>query len=334
MSDFNVLDNVPSASRLLKMPMGYYKVRDKAIVILSLPEYIWVYYTDLGDIGNYNRRQDIYRLVPHIEEIANRIIDYVKKRCETDTDNTPIEYLMQRYKQRTQTIHNYVAPQLGVELELEEKAFDSFSSNEAHELRTKHRKYIDEIGNDVSVYNGCEIRFKHPNLKNWNFDEIKQVLEDVKATGLDSYYGTAGMHVHISGRGLMKAINRSQIFFKDVEAILLPISCRREKITSPGRTSDDRFRFGLGNNMIKNQASNFGTIEIRVFEATTDPEIFHRRLKFCDTLFRYLRSKKSIKNFFKNITDEERENYRYLLLDKNNPHAFGDNVETVLLKLN
>lgn len=334
MSDFNVLDNVPSVNRLLKMPMGYYKVRDKAIVILSLPEYIWVYYTDLDDFGNYNRRQDVYRLVPHIEETANRIIDYVKKRCKTDTDNTPVEYLMQRYVQKTRTIHNYVAPQLGVELELEEKDYDSFSSNEANELRRKHRKYIDEIGGDVSVYNGCEIRFKHPNLKNWNFDEIKQVLEDVKATGLDSYYGTAGMHVHISGRGLMKVINRSQRFFKDVEAILLPISCRRAKITNPGRTSDDRFRYGLGDNMIKNQASNFGTIEIRVFEATTDPEIFHRRLKFCDTLFRYLRSRKSIKNFFKNITDEERENYRYLLLDKNNPHAFGDNIETVLLKLN
>lgn len=334
MSDFNILDNMPSASRLLKMPMGYYKIRDKAIVILSLPEYIWVYYTDLTDHGEYGRRSDIWRLDTKVIETANRVIDYVKRRSKVDINNTPIEYLMQRYEQRTRTIHNYVAPQLGVELELEEKDLDVFSSDDACELRRKHSKYIDEIGNDVSVYNGCEIRFKHPNLKNWNFDEIKQVLEDVKATGLDSYYGTAGMHVHISGRGLIKAISRSQRFFKDIEAILLPISCRREKITNPGRCSSDRFRYGLGDNMIKNQASNFGTIEIRVFEATTDPEIFHRRLKFCDTLFRYLRGRKSIKNFFKNITDEERENYRYLLLDKNNPHAFGDNVETVLLKLN
>lgn len=210
-------------------------------------------------------------------------------------------------------------PEYGVELELESE--DIISNTIKDRLQNKHKDLIYDVGGDGSVYGGNEIRFRHPQMKGWKLNKIKEILDDAKEIGMKSEYGTAGMHIHISHPAIDKVVNKFSNHFIDMQNILYPISCRTQKI---GKLKDRDAHYGLGGDIWRDQRRDFKTIELRVWKATTDPHVFLARLHIARALVRYLASDKpvSTEGFFQFINKNEKRDYKFLL-NTENPHEFG-----------
>ena len=324
------LDEFPkSEKQLMALPAGIYDIKGRAFIMIKLAtsfkcQYRWAdetwWRTDSVSMEHglhadeqsglshcYNCLRSRFNCSAHVDEDAEK----------PDCSNT-----MNYHKDKIKKFKNI---QIGVELEVEqnEGPCSNLDGVEDYDL-------VYNIGSDCSVRNGAEIRFNHPELKNWDFNQVAEILNLIKSKDYDNNWGTAGMHVHVSGPNTLRAIQRAYSNLEEVKKILMPISCRRKRIVGaqPG------LRYGIdGTDYIRDQYGDYGTLEIRAFESTTDPTIFEKRLRFCETFYKYLCGKYSLKDFFKRITKEEKDNYRDLVLDSNNPSAFGGSKEEILAML-
>lgn len=208
--------------------------------------------------------------------------------------------------------------EFGVELELES---DDYIESEKENALTSTSSLIDNVGTDGSVENGVEIRFKHPTLRGWKLDEISKVLENAKEIGLKSEWGTAGMHIHISHQDIQKAIKKFKDNIYEMENILYPIGCRTKKV---GRRSKHDRVYGTGNDLFRDQYSVFRTLEIRAWNATTDPKVFLTRIRIAKALVEFLLTDLpvSITEFFKWMSKARKTDYKFLL-NAENPHEYG-----------
>lgn len=216
--------------------------------------------------------------------------------------------------------------ELGVELELENKNSD----NDADDLRyMTANELIDNVGYDGSVFRGNEFRFRHPSIKGWALSKITNVLSMMVREGYANLYGTAGMHVHVSGPNATVAALRAKNSIRAVNRILEPICGRRRYIQTPGNSPRAGY-YGRGSNSLRSQLGDFGTLEFRAFEATTDPHVFYWRLIVCKALFEHLAADKPLRSFFKDMKPRVKSAYKSLLTHPTNPHDYGADVETVL----
>lgn len=330
---FHTLAKIPDTiDDLRKLNSGIYKIKDKACLIISDNAYIRAVFTlkthdrILEGVGRGDADYAFQsRMGLNSQEKLDQLLtfDFEKdKKTNKDTNSIRIHVYCMNEKEKNKGI-----PQIGVELELE-------TDNERRKMDTdKLRAFRDLVvgtHNDPSVYQGVEINFTYGPINTWKIKKIKRLMRECKKQHLDNRYGTAGMHVHVSGKNAMKVNRKIKENFQEIHDIIMPISSRRK---------DKAFnnigaRYGTAGDCVRDQMEDFGTVEFRCFEATTDAKVFKRRLAFCRTLFLYLAGDKPIKDFFNFIKPHEKENYRALLLDERNECAFGPSREDILLKLN
>lgn len=327
------LDEFPkSAKQLMALPAGVYDIKGRAFRFIKLAtnfRYSWRWqdegwWRDSSIYIEYGTHADAEAEMKKCYRILHARLNE-SASIDEGTTMPDCHSIMTYYKDKIKRFKNI---QIGVELEVErdDGSWSDIDDVEGYDL-------VDEVGSDCSVRNGAEIRFNHPELKNWNFEQVAEILDQVKTNDYDNNWGTAGMHVHISGPNTLRAIQRVYNNLEEVKKILMPISCRREEIVTPSGVQSG-LRYGIdGTDYIRDQFQDFGTLEIRAFESTTDPTTFEKRLRFCETFYKYLCGKYSLKDFFKRITKEEKDNYRDLVLDSNNPSAFGGSKEEILTML-
>ena len=329
---FHTLAKIPdTVEDLQKLACGIYKIKGKACMIISDNRSIRATYTPKE---RYRRADCPWHTPIDAGYTCRKGLKtqgdlYELKNIEFETDNklnkdsSSIRGNINYYKT---TERNNGVPQIGVELELET---DNFRETMNREKLHEFRDLVVGTHNDPSVFNGIEINFTHGRINSWKIKQIKRLLRECKKQHLDNRYGTAGMHVHVSGKNAMKVNRKIKENFNEIHDIIMPISSRRKEKRYGGFG-----RYGTGADCVRDQMEDFGTVEFRCFEATTDAKIFKRRLAFCRTLFLYLAGDKPIKEFFNQIKPHEKENYKALLLDERNECAFGPSREATLLKLN
>lgn len=213
-------------------------------------------------------------------------------------------------------------PEIGVELELESASQTSMRSKASDIMRRTARGLFDTVVSDCSVKGGTEINFKHPVLKDWDAKGIKKALTGLKDAGFVTNYGTAGMHIHLSFKKrelTRKAARRFTGALSEMQKILYPICARQLIVNGYDRPSTDRY--GLGDNITRGFTCH-DTLEVRVWQATTNPKVFMARVKFADYLIRFLASDTPIELFFKKMNKKQKANYAFLVKTEN-PHVFG-----------
>lgn len=215
--------------------------------------------------------------------------------------------------------------QLGVELELESKTYDKWSTDHIPEDK---RHLIQDIGFDMSLRKGREIRFNHPSLKNWKFKDIKAILDACKKGGADALkHHTAGMHIHVSGKNIKGVCRKAQMNKDFLNKILKPIGCRDTMEHGKPRY------YGIGYDIFHNQEYIFNTAEFRAWAATLDAKVFYNRLKIAKYLFEFLGSDKEPQDFFKAMPKYVMKAYMFLYNHPENPHKYGTRTERGLKKL-
>lgn len=211
-------------------------------------------------------------------------------------------------------------PEFGVELELESK--DRMTSEQRMEIQTAGGSLIQDVGGDPSVENGCEIRFNHPRMSGWKYRDVSALLKLCKSKGMKTDSGTAGMHIHISRNDIGKITTKFKYNLETMQQILYPINCR-QLVKADG----SEIHYGVRDNIYRDQNREFGTLEIRAWNATLDPKLFLARIKFCKTFTNWLSatSKEDIcvESFFNFMDAKEKRNYAYMLNHKENPHKWG-----------
>lgn len=223
-------------------------------------------------------------------------------------------------------------PQYGVELELESAARPTFSTIYDTIYRQANH-LIDCVTSDGSVRGGTEIRWNHPTLKNWDKDAIKAVMKQLKAMHFNNKTGTAGMHIHMSVKKpeLTRKVARKFLANLDkMKNILYPICARPRCVRGVDKSHEHRY--GLGTDMTRGFTCH-NTFELRVWAATTNPDVFYARIKFADYFFRFMLKDLPIENFFKEMSKEDKRNYAFLVRT-NNPHVFGCGKHAALEMLN
>lgn len=234
------------------------------------------------------------------------------------------------YLSGIKTMFNTACPdiknEVGSELELEATTPElaNFMEGPLYEKVRKISKMIlvDNIGRDLSVLgHGPEIRFAHPALGKWRKDAIERVISAMKEIGF-SAGRSAGQHVHISHPKIKVAIYKSKNDIDGMNEFLQPISCRQ---ANP--------RYGIGWNIIRDQFECFKTLEIRVWESTTNADLFKKRLRFSNALVKCLiRRGVDYRNIWKKMPKTMGEDYVDMLFI-DNPHQIGMSVDNAMSRL-
>lgn len=330
--DFNLIENMDYDT--------VYKQKNKALIAYREPvcNYLRVYWADFrsqisdrpygGTLGS--KIESIYcrqRLVNSESDIPNdelicedtRTLDEILKYAKREINRA--------YPKRTE---------IGVELELEpEQDYDTCYSNSVYDTVDKieeidKTKLVERVKCDCSVFGGTELNLKHMSLNKWSKSGIKELLTKLReSVGLDNRYGTAGMHVHVSGPRLTTASRQAYKHYQDIGNFLNLIGFRRKQIEiidcEPGydKDGDHLTRYGIGTDAIRCAFNSHGTVEFRCFEVTTDYDLFMTRIEFCKELFAYLGKDLDIKDFAKKASKRARELFLKLYNDSRNPHAQG-----------
>lgn len=224
------------------------------------------------------------------------------------------------------TARSDIKNEIGSELELEATTpkLANFSDGPLYEKVRKISKLtlVDNIGRDYSVRGyGPEIRFSHPPLGKWRKDAIERVISAMKEIGF-SAGRSAGQHVHVSHPKIKVAIYKSKNDITGMNEFLQPISCRQK---NP--------RYGIGNNIIRDQFDCFKTLEIRVWESTTNVDLFKKRLRFSNALVKSLiRRGVDYKNIWTKMSKTMGEDYVDMLFI-DNPHQIGMSVDNAMSRL-
>lgn len=192
--------------------------------------------------------------------------------------------------------------ELGVELELEHEYEDAWDT---YERRLADHPLVHDVGEDSSVAPGIEIRFEHPTFDKWRAAGIDSYLRLCESCDFGTDRGEAGMHIHVSGKGQAIAAHTLRTQFDVFKAIVYPIN---DRIPRPSGCME----WGRGGNTAYPKAEQ-GTIEIRAWRATTNPEVFMRRVQFTKDIFEYMASGRMLKNFFKCCSEAARANYIRLI---------------------
>lgn len=206
--------------------------------------------------------------------------------------------------------------ELGVELELEHRCGRYAVSIAREDMPAD---LVHDVGTDGSV-SGVEIRFKHPQLKEWKTKAVDEYLEALKTKEFGFDRNSAGMHIHVSGTDISHFVklwgipghqNATQDEVRLLQQILYPTSDR-----------PTNQYYGVGLDMVKIN-SEFNTVEFRVWRATLNPWVFKTRIELAKRLFEHVCSGKSLKTFFADMPKAFRSSYCRLVRSCNY-HSWGD----------
>lgn len=170
-------------------------------------------------------------------------------------------------------------------------------------------------------------------IKGWELKKIRELMECIKEYEPNNIRNTAGQHIHIFGPDNSKVlwlINRNYAKFLE---FIEPI-CARDKFirNRNGNVRGDAY-YGLKRDAFRSNG-DFTTLEIRAFAATPKPRIIKDRLVVCDALYKALARYGSWHDIYKRLSKKGQKAYKRLLKNKDNPHCFGADTQTMLAKFN
>lgn len=221
---------------------------------------------------------------------------------------------------------------MGVELELE-SARDYGKvrrQNLQNTLTTMAINIVDAVVYDGSVRGNLEMRLIHQDFPKWDKAKIGELLTYAKKIRLNNRTHTAGMHVHLScpDEKATRLVGHRLASEWDKAIVYLYPICGRNKYI---RGIERERGYGLESDITRGFTSHH-TAELRCFEATRNTDVFYARLKFCDYLFRFLCMQEPWDQFFKKMTQEDKDNYKFLV-NTENPHHFGMGRDAVLKEM-
>ena len=280
-------------------------------------------------IPKFNENRELLEYIYYFDPCEGCLGDAIINGVNVELDPTGPEIAITK-QTIYPTIFDKVKNQkneVGIELELEALQDDIRCwynkpevAGKVKRIETNH-SLIHDIGLDGSVAgDGPEIRFNHPSLSKWTKPAITKVLKDMSDMGFTAG-ASAGQHVHISHPKIWIAIEKCEKDIKGMNTFLMPVSCRHAT------------HYGVGSNIIRNQMMQFGTLEIRVWESTLNPELFRMRAKFCNDLVKLLiKNGVDYTNIWRKMPKPMLQAYVDMLFIEND-HKIGLSVRSCLFKL-
>lgn len=223
-------------------------------------------------------------------------------------------------------------PTIGTELEFEIGTVD----DECRVVASLQEKYIPlctAIKHDGSLHNGFELNTCYMPIKGWELKKIRELIECIKEYEPNNIRNTAGQHVHMFGPDNGKVLQLIKYNYSKFLEFIEPI-CARDKYL---RNRDGSIRcdahYGLKADAFRSNG-DFTTLEIRAFAASSDPSVIKARLVVCDALYKALAHYGSWRDIYKRLSKKGQKAYKRLLTNKDNPHCFGADTQTMLAKFN
>lgn len=223
-------------------------------------------------------------------------------------------------------------PTIGTELEFE-IGTDDAQSRVIDSLQEKNIPLCTAIKYDCSLYNGFELNTCYMPIKGWELKKIRELMECIKEYEPNNIRNSAGQHIHIFGPDNSKVLQLIKHNYAKFLEFIEPICARDNHIRDRnGNVRGDAF-YGLKSDAFRSNGE-FTTLEIRAFAATPEPRIIKDRLVVCDALYKALARYGSWRDIYKRLSKKGQKAYKRLLKNKDNPHCFGEDTQTMLAKFN
>lgn len=223
-------------------------------------------------------------------------------------------------------------PTIGTELEFE-IGTDDTSCHVVDSLWEKIIPLCTAIKHDGSLYNGFELNTCYMPIKGWELKKIRELMECIKEYEPNNIRNTAGQHIHIFGPDnskVLRLINRNYAKFLE---FIEPICARDKFIRDRSGNIRGDTHYGLKQDAFRSNG-DFTTLEIRAFAASADPSVIKARLVVCDALYKALARYGTWRDIYKRLSKKGQKAYKILLKNKDNPHCFGADTQTMLAKFN
>lgn len=223
-------------------------------------------------------------------------------------------------------------PTIGTELEFE-IGTDDAQSRVIDSLQEKNIPLCTAIKYDCSLYNGFELNTCYMPIKGWELKKIRELMECIKEYEPNNIRNTAGQHIHIFGPDnskVLRLINRNYAKFLE---FIEPICARDRYLRDSNGNIRGTKHYGLKQDAFRSNG-DFTTLEIRAFAASADPSVIKARLVVCDALYKALARYGSWRDIYKRLSKKGQKAYKRLLKNKDNPHCFGADTQTMLAKFN
>ena len=223
-------------------------------------------------------------------------------------------------------------PTIGTELEFEIGTYDN-ECRVVGSLRDKTIPLCTAIKHDSSLYNGFELNTCYMPIKGWELKKIRELMECIKEYEPNNIRNTAGQHIHMFGPDNSKVLRLINHNYDKFLEFIEPI-CARDKYLRDGNGNITGTKhYGLKQDAFRNNGA-YTTLEIRAFAASSDPSVIKARLVVCDALYKALAHYGSWRDIYKRLSKKGQKAYKRLLENKDNPHCFGADTQTMLAKFN
>ena len=223
-------------------------------------------------------------------------------------------------------------PTIGTELEFEIGTGDE-EDLVIDSLQEKIIPLCTAIKDDSSLDKGFELNTCYMPIKGWELKKIRELMDCIKEYEPNNIRNTAGQHVHIFGPDNSKVLRLINHNYSKFLEFIEPI-CARDKYTRNrnGSIRGDAY-WGLKGDAFRSNGC-YTTLEVRAFAASPDPHVIKDRLVVCDALYKALAHYGSWRDIYKRLSKKGQKAYKRLLTNKDNPHCFGADTQTMLAKFN
>ena len=223
-------------------------------------------------------------------------------------------------------------PTIGTELEFEIGTYDD-EDQVVRALREKTIPLCTAIKHDGSLWNGFELNTCYMPIKGWELKKIRELSECIKEYEPNNIRNSAGQHVHMFGPDNSKVLRLIKYNYSKFLEFIEPICARDRYLRDGNGNITGTKHYGLKQDAFRSNGC-YTTLEVRAFAATSKPRIIKDRLVVCDALYKALAHYGSWRDIYKRLSKKGQKAYKRLLENKDNPHCFGADTQTMLAKFN
>ena len=223
-------------------------------------------------------------------------------------------------------------PTIGTELEFEIGTYDG-ETQVVNSLREKTIPLCTAIKYDGSLHNCFELNNCYIPIKGWELKKIRDLIDSIKEYEPNNIRNTAGQHVHVFGPDNSKVLRLIKYNYSKFLEFIEPICARDRYLRDSNGNITGNKHYGLKQDAFRSNGG-FTTLEIRAFAASPDPRVIKDRLVVCDALYKALAHYGSWCDIYKRLSKKGQKAYKRLLENKDNPHCFGADTQTMLAKFN
>lgn len=223
-------------------------------------------------------------------------------------------------------------PTIGTELEFEIGTVDD-ECRVVNSLQEKNIPLCTAIKYDGSLHNGFELNTCYMPIKGWELKKIRELIECIKEYEPNNIRNTAGQHVHIFGPDNSKVLRLIKYNYSKFLEFIEPICARDRYLRNGNGNITGTKYYGLKQDAFRSNGC-YTTLEVRAFAASPDPRVIKDRLVVCDALYKALAHYGTWRDIYKRLSKKGQKAYKRLLKNKDNPHCFGADTQTMLAKFN